>query len=271
MKPINMKPTRTKSNASARCALLFATILAINTPIAAQIINIEAQRIPGTNDSTRWYGTLRGAANLVKVREQSLLLHAEARTQWRAGRKIALLLLNSDFLRAGNNNFTNAHFAHLRYNYHLWRSVTVEAFGQVQQNRLLLLRARALAGTGLRWRPYRSASGKSRAYLGASLMQEWNTFVGTEAPARYLRSSMYASITLRTNAGALLQGTAYYQPVLGLASNYRFSTEWALELPLIGKKLAFSSSFNVGLDNALPAAAPLRTYAWRNGIVWRLI
>lgn len=246
-------------------ALLF---LAQALQTAAQIINIEELRITGTNDSTRWYGSLKAAANLSKVQQQSLLLHAESRTQYRRDRHIALLLLNSDLLRAGNSDFTNAHFAHLRYNFHMLENFTWEVFSQMQWNRLLLIERRTLGGSGLRYRVFRSKNGKNRLYFGSALMFEENRFLQNFGQREWWRVSNYSTLTLRSPQKALFQTTVYWQPQIGFIKNHRFSTEILLEMPIL-KHLSCSTDFSFSIDKGLPEIAPLRTYAWRNGLTWR--
>ena len=130
--------------------------------LSAQVVNIEEERITGTNDSTHWYGYLRGNAALVKVKEQSLQMQGQAKVQFKRDPHLTLLLLNLNLLRAGGNDFTRQAFAHLRYNYKLSRTWTWEVFAQLQTNPLQQLQQRSLVGAGPRWRLFKSADGRQR-------------------------------------------------------------------------------------------------------------
>lgn len=244
--------------------------LLISLSLHAQIVNIEEMRITGTNDSLRWYGALKGAFVLTKVKEQTMRLHGESRVQYKRRRNIWLLLLNADFLRAGGQDFSNAAFVHLRYNYKIRTPLSWEVYGQQQTNRLLLIRSRTLLGTGLRQRFFVNRRQNSRLYLGTAWLYEQNYFVENYGQQAWQRWSNYVSITLRQQkTGTVLQGTTYWQPAFSDFRNYRFSTEWSLELPL-GKHLRFSTDFAYSIDQGLPNAAPLGIYNWQNGLVWRL-
>ena len=253
-----------------KALLPLGLFLMFGSRICGQIVNIEEMRITGTKDSLRWYGALKGAFAIAKVQEQTLRLHGESRVQYKHRRHVWLLLLNADFLRAGGRAFSNAAFAHLRYNYKLRTPLSWEVFTQQQTNRLLLIKSRTLIGTGLRRRFFVSRRQNSRLYLGTAWLYEHNYFVENYGQQTWQRWSNYVSITLRQQkTGAMLQGTTYWQPAFSDFRNYRFATEWSLELP-IGKHLRFSTDFAYSLDRGLPNAAPLGTYNWQNGLVWRL-
>ncbi len=237
--------------------------------LPAQVVNIEEERITGTNDSVRWYGYLRGSASLVKVKQQSLQLLGQTKVQFKRDPHLTLLLLNLNLLRAGGKDFTRQAFAHLRYNYKISPTWTWEAFAQLQTSPLQQLRQRSLLGSGPRWRVFKSADGRQRVYLGAAWLWEQNQFSESDAPQAWHRSSNYVSATLRIGKQSALITTTYWQPVWGLIRNYRLSTEWLLKIALT-KKLSFTLDFSYSVDKNLPAGAPKETYAWLNGVSWQL-
>lgn len=243
--------------------LLFPTLL------TAQIVNIEDQRITGTNDSVRWYGQLRLGANLVKVKDQILQINTTARVEYKQERNLVLLLLDGKFLRAGSQDFNNAGFSHLRYNYKLTEVLVWEAYAQAQYNRLLLIRLRALAGNGLRVRLFKDPPGKNRIYAGFAYLYEYNQFLEGNEDRDWHRLSSYLSATFRPGDGVLLVTTTYFQPQVDRFSNFRFSSEWRLALP-VGKRLTFTSDFSWSVDRSLPSGAPQSTYSWLNGLTFRL-
>ena len=237
----------------------------LHTHLSAQIVNIEERRISGTNDSTYWYGTLRLGANMVKVKEEVVRFKGTGQIQYKKGRSMTLLLADGNFLRAGNKDFNKKLFGHLRFNYKLGETLTSEAFVQGQYNKLLLLRLRALVGTGLRFRFLKSMDGQQRVYGGMAYIYEANRFLEEIPDRNWHRLSTYVSFTFHPWEGVKLINTTYFQPVLSDFGNYRFATEWRLDTPL-GKKMTFFTDFSMSIDQSLPVGAPTNTYAWLNGV-----
>lgn len=252
--------------------LLFVLLLCATggKRLRGQIVNIEDLRIQTTNDSTRWYGTLRAAFNYTKVQQTVYQWQADSRIQYKRQRHIGLLLLNYNLLKAGNNDFLNSAFAHLRYNYNLTDSWVWEVYGQMQTNRLILIRNRNLVGTGLRKRLLLSADKRSRLYLGASWMWERNEFLEEPRQLSWNRLSTYISVSLRPpDSKIAFVATNYWQPVVGLIKNYRFLSDWALVMP-IHRKLNFTLNFTFTREIGLPEGAPVETVNWRNGLLLTL-
>jgi hypothetical protein len=233
------------------------------------VVNIEEQRITGTNDTTHWYGHLRGGMALAKVQQQSLQLHGQVKVQYKSDPHLTLLLLNINLLRAGNQDFARQAFAHLRYNYKLNKIWTWEAFLQTQTSPIQFLEQRNLVGSGFRCRLLKSKDGRQRIYLGSAWLWEQNKFTADYGRSNRHRSSNYLSTTLRPSKQVTLIQTTYWQPVLGYIRNYRLSSEWLLKIDLT-KKLAFTVDFDYTIDKNLPPGAPAETFAWRNGISLQL-
>lgn len=236
--------------------------------LSAQIVNIEEQRITGTNDSVHWYGHLRLGANFVKVQEEIMQLNANAQVEHKMGKSLLLFLMDARFLRAGGTDFNNAGFAHLRYNRKLTDPLSIEFFTQAQYNHLLFIELRALVGGGLRYRIFKSANGKNRVYAGAAYLFEHNQFTDETEDRHWHRLSSYLSFTFRPWPGVTLVSTTYFQPKITYWPNHRFATEVRLDTPL-GKKLSFFTDFSLQADTALPADAPVNTYAWQNGLTYK--
>lgn len=244
---------------------LIITLLFFTVAATAQIVNIEERRITGTNDTTHWYGSLRLAANVNKVKDQVLQFNSTGHVQYKNGRSLTLLLLDANFLRAGNKDFNQSAFAHLRYNFDLTRPLVAEAYLQAQFNKLLLIELRALAGAGLRFRLFKSQDGNQRIYGGLAYLIEQNKFLEGIPAKTWHRASAYLSFTFRPWPDVKLVNTTYYQPTLLRFSKPRISTEWRLDMPL-GKKLSFFSDFRFSVDKSLPVEAPGTVYVWMNGV-----
>ncbi len=248
---------------------LFITIAYLSgQSLQAQIVNIEERRIKGTNDSTYWYGSLRLGSNISKVRDQILQFNATGHVQYKKDKSLTLLLLDGNFLRAGNEDFQESAFSHLRFNYSLKENMIAELFVQAQFNKLLLIDLRTLGGAGLRFRLFKSKDGGQRVYFGTAYLYEKNEFSEGISDRNWHRLSSYVSFTLQPAEGVKLVSTTYFQPTLSDLANYRFSTEWRLDTP-IGKKLSFFSAFSYSRDRALPVEAPISIYAWLNGLAFK--
>ncbi len=250
---------------------LFLLALALWPMVStAQIINIEDMRIKNTADTVAWSGSLKGSVAWMKIAQTSTLMHGEARVQHKHARSLSLFLLNSNLLRVADDDFQNAHFAHLRHTRRFTDDLSWEAFGQLQYNRLLILRSRALAGAGLRYRLLRKALAKHRCYLGTALMPEWNTYLDDTPKQQFLRQSNYLSVTFRLNGQSRLTSTTYYQPAWSDWKNHRLSTEWNLEFDF-NKRFAFQTEVTYSKDGSLPAKAPFEVYQVRNGLTVKLL
>ena len=222
-----------------------------------------------TNDSVSWYGRLTGTGNLTRVRKQSLLINIAGTVEYKNKRHLTLALLNLRLIRAGQEDFSRDAFAHLRYNYKLSKILIWEAYTQIQSSPIQLLQQRRLIGTGLRLRFFQSPNGRQHIHLGSSVMFEQNKFSEEPDWQGLYRSSNYFALALRTKNQFSIVSTAYWQPVLGLIKNYRFSSESVVSIK-ITRKLAFNTVFYYNIDKNLPANAPLETYGWRNGVTWEL-
>ncbi|MEI6408257.1 MAG: DUF481 domain-containing protein [Bacteroidota bacterium] len=249
--------------------LLLLPLLCCANILCAQIVNIEEMRISGTVDTLHWYGAINAAFDATKVQESTSDFHADVKIQYKKKRNIFLLLLNSEVLRAGDQDFVNTAFAHLRYNYKMTPKLSLECYVQQQSNRLLLMQSRSLAGIGLRRRIFTNDLKFLRLYLGSAYLFENNVFTENYGSKNWNRISNYLSFTLRSDKyKTVLNSTTYWQPAIGMIKNYRLSTSWSLALP-IGKHLSFNTSFSYSVDRGLPQAAPLEVYNWQNGLGWQ--
>lgn len=200
-------------------ARLLPVLIALNlcsAAASAQIVNIEDLRIRETNDSVNWYGSIGAGFNYVRIREEALQLSFDSRAQYKKDRHLALCILNAALLRAGSQDFNNNAFAHLRYNFKFSSNWVFEAYAQIQQNRLILLRRRTLSGAGIRWKTWKSSDRVPLSlYLGASLMYEENVFKDEEPILFTTRASAYVSWSYRFNERVSLFSTTYFQPTIG--------------------------------------------------------
>lgn len=249
--------------------IILLLLIVRSEKIAGQIVNIEEQRITRTNDSVHWYGSLKTAFSFSRVQEPALQWSVESHVQYKKDKHLALLLLSYNLVKAGNEDYVNSAFAHLRYNYKLTNPLVLEGFTQLQTNKLLYIQTRLLFGTGLRRRFFLSSDERNRLYIGASCMWEQNNFVGESDLQSWYRFNSYISATFRFGKKFILTNTNYWQPVIGTIKNYRFLSDWTMILP-ITKRLGFTLDFTYTKEIGLPVDAPSYTIFWKNGLLWAL-
>jgi Protein of unknown function, DUF481 len=219
------------------------------------------------NDSITLKGYVDMAFNVFKNDKKLITVNSNTQFEKVYRKHLFLLISGYNLVKAGNSNFLNDGYGHLRYNYEVSKNVTWEAFTQGQYNERTRSRIRALAGTGARFKF--QLTEKQRFYLGTALMFEHNQFSDI-TPRQYdMRLSNYLSFSLAISDKIKLNNTTYFQPILTDLGNFRVSSQ-GNALFQITKKLIFKVSGNLILDRdvRLPPSVPDLIYAWTNGLRW---
>ena len=250
-----------------RIVFIVFSIFGFSVAAKAQIINIEEKRIRAAQDSVHWYGDIEFGASVAQVQKQVLQFRVAAQVEYKNGKHLWLSLSDYNLLRAGGLAFDNAAFQHLRYNYKLTEQKTWEVYGQLQNNKLQLIDLRALLGTGLRLRAYKSKSGKNRIYIGTSLLFEHNKFK-SRSTQDYLRLSNYVSLTFQTPTFKF-SSTTYYQPDISNFISARMAIQNSLSFSL-SKRLELKITAKATYDDTVPNGINHLTYSLENGLKLRL-
>ncbi len=235
--------------------------------VQAQIINIEDKRIK-TKDSIHWYGDIGLSMTAIQVNKSVLTLRGNAQIEYKKNRHLWLSLSDYALLKAGSESFENAAFQHFRYNYKLKDALSLEFYTQVQSNKVQHIRSRVLAGTGIRWRIYKSKNKKSRLYFGIAYMPEYNVFKN-QTSLYFHRLSNYLSATYDSGKNFKISSNTYYQPDLQQLSQARLSTQNTLSFKF-NRHLSFKIDFTLGYDYTLPNNIEPVFYTWSNGLKWEL-
>lgn len=229
----------------------------------SQVINIESKRF--LNDTNGLVGRVDLQLNINQNVQQVLQSGINVHVQYRKNKTRLLLISDLAFIKAGQQNFVNAGYQHIRYNYKVLPKVTWEAFVQAQYNRVLLLESRYAGGTGPRVRLVKTT--KFRLYGAVLYLYE----VEKRIPETFLqynhRASNYVSLSWTLKSAELI-GTVFYQPNLRDFSDYRMAGDVALELN-ITSKLLFKSALNFLYDTRQPVGVPALTYLLRNGLSYK--
>jgi hypothetical protein len=228
----------------------------------SQIINIEDKRSEFT-DSVQWHERLDLGFNLVKNTKVISTITAAAQLEFVFNKKLLLSLTRVNFVKAGDENFVNEAFQHIRYNSRLTRGLVYELFAQIQYNELANVKLRALAGTGLRFKLIKKE--KQKAYWGVSYMYEYDEESEEDIVHQDSRLSTYLSFSLNPSPIVRIASTSYYQPLFAEFNDFRLSSETSAIFEF-NRRLSFRTTYRVTYDSRAARGAPTTTYALINGL-----
>lgn len=234
----------------------------------AQIVNIEDKRVFRT-DTVGWFGQLDFGLNLVKNKTTVTTIKGSGRLDFLHHKHSAFSLTDYSFVRAGQEQFVNQGFQHLRYNYALSEHSVVEAFIQAQYNERIRIKLRTLSGTG--WRYQLARKEREKAFLGIAYMYEYEAIADTTIIHRNHRLSSYLSFNWQVSPFFTISNTSYYQPVITDFDNYRINTATHIQLNLT-ERLLLKSSFSLTYDSKLSeevVGIPATIFNFINGLSWR--
>jgi putative salt-induced outer membrane protein YdiY len=229
----------------------------------AQVINIENRRF--LNDTDGFVGKVDMNFSINQNVEQVMSFGSNIHAQYVKKRHRILAIGDLSFIKAAKQDFVNAGYQHLRYNYKLTGRLTWEAFVQAQYNKVLLLDRRYLAGTGPRFKVVKKEA--IRLYLGLLYMREYQSQNNDSIKGWYHRLSGYFTFTY-TFQKMDFTNTTFFQPNIEELADYRIASDSALELA-INNHFNFKAGFNLLYDIRQPKGIPALTYALRNGLSFK--
>jgi hypothetical protein len=235
----------------------------------AQIINIESKRFQ--NDTVRFKGQLNfsGSYNQndttwVANLSSSLLLQFRTKK-----RKDTFILFGGYDLAATNRRLlNNSGFGHVRHIHKFKQSwLRLETFLQAQNNVLLKIKFRGLAGSGLRFRLFNKE--KLKLNLGTSVMYDAEIDYG-EQFEQIPRGNAYLSFNYASDNSAIeIIVVNYYQPnLLKPGKDFRFNTQASLIIRA-GKKLEIPLNTQFLYDSSPPQGVRKQSINGSLGITWK--
>ena len=245
--------------------LLFLLLWLSSQQAVAQIVNVEDKRSQFT-DSIQWVEQLELGANLTKNKQEVFSLNGKAQIEFVYYDKTLLSLTNFNFVKAGDQNFVNEGFQHLRYNSKIKNWLTFELFGQVQYNERANIAIRALAGTGFRYRIFHKE--KDKAYIGTSYMYEFEEESEADIEHNNHRLSTYFALSWQPQSNIKIASTSYYQPLFTNPKDYRLSSQTAVIFSF-SKRLDFKTTFSIIYDSRAAVGAPKTIYRFLNSLRYR--
>ena len=228
----------------------------------AQIVNVESKRPGATQEG--WHGNVNLNFSFTRNTSDIYSYGARNNVQYLEDRHRLLVLTDLSRVSAGDDDFINNGYEHIRYNLEFGRkrNFAFEAFQQAQFNSIQKIRFRHLTGLGLRWNVTENDSLK--LWLGSLPMFEYEE-VTTGVIERNFRKSSYLLFFFTLPKGLEFQTINYYQPRIDDFSDYRLSHTSTLEFGLL-TWLRFNVSFNLLYDSRVPEGVPDLIFSLRNGV-----
>ena len=246
--------------------LLLLSVCFGESPLA-QVVNIERMRLDSREPG--WSGNIGGNLDLTRNQRSVFNVGTNANVQHRRDSTVVFAVAQTGLIKASGQNFANFAFAHLRYTRSLTRHLALEAFGQLQQNRVNGIQNRSLLGGGVRTLVFDEPGGTG--YFGFLVVREREREVVDSIPLhRDTRVSAYVagSYTPETAPWITIANTTYFQPRVGRFSDIRIATDWTMEVRL-RQNLNLTTTFNLVYDARPPVGLERSTYALRNGLRFR--
>ncbi len=242
--------------------LLLASCFGASLP--AQVVNIERLRLDSRKPG--WSGSVGANLDLTRNQRSVFNVGTNANTQYRRDSNLFLFVSQTGLIKASGQQFQNFAFGHLRYTRNVTRFLAVEAFGQLQQNRVNGIQNRSLLGAGVRTLVFERPNGAG--FFGFLVVREREREVVDSIPLhRDTRVSAYVagSYTPESAEWITIANTTYFQPRIGRFSDIRISTDWNLQIRL-RQNLSLVTTLNLVYDAVPPVGLETTTYALKNGL-----
>ena len=243
----------------------FFLVFFLSLNASAQIVNIERQRLNA--DTNGLFGDADLSLRAVKVTQPLWSFSQNAQVVYRHDRHQVFLIENLLFIKSPGSSFANSGFLHLRYQNPAERMLMFESFFQMQFNKLLKVQYRQLLAAGGRLEVL-SRNNTNKMFLGAALMNEYEVVQNREQVNFDLRMNYYMALRLKFLDRLEWNSTTYYQPKLGLAGDFRISTENSV-LFNISSQVQFKFELSLFYDAVPPPGVTKDTYSILNGIRYK--
>jgi hypothetical protein len=229
----------------------------------AQVINIENKRF--LNDTNGFIGRSDLNFNVIQNAQQIISLGVNVHLQYQYNKHRFLAISDIAFIKAAQTDFVNNGYQHLRYSYKINHHLTWESFTQAQNNLVLKLNRRYLAGTGPRLKIFKKKN--FRLYTAALYMYEYQVQDNESITQYNHRLSSYITFNIGYNKFDF-SNTTFYQPLLTDLSNYRIASDSNLDIILTGR-FNFRVGFNILYDVNQPPGIPALVYTLKNGLSFK--
>ena len=230
-------------------------ILLFPSFIFSQIINIETKEESNKN-------VLSGATEIEfdynKSTETDWEFINSSYLRWNIDFMTILFINEIDLNRAGDEDFANDGFQHLRISYHINDNLAIESFIQNQHDLVHNIENRKLAGLGL------SKAFSKLGIVGFSTFYEHEELVGDVINYDF-RLNFYNRLIFEIFEKLTFSNVLYFQPKLEDFFDFRLALEATLIIPL-SEKLSFNNSLSLSHDSSPAFEIPNTTYQFKNSL-----
>ncbi len=228
----------------------------------AQVVDIERQRL--NSEENGLSGSLNLNGSYLDNDKVIYTLNILSNSQYRLDNNFFLLIGDYKISRSSDTDFQDAAFLHLRYNRSLTKTVTLEAFTQIQDDKISLLKYRFLSGVGGRIALVNNES--LLLNIGAIPMYEFEELLDAASTTHQnIRISQYTSFVFKISESADLYATTYYQPIYNEWNDFRLHNESRVVV-VLSEKMSLNISNTYSWDSNPPSEAPKKRINLKVGL-----
>lgn len=240
---------------------LFLSFFGYSYLTYAQVVNVESQRIE--TDTIGWAGSLLGEFTLAKDVEQVFSANLGAHVQFKTPKNLYFLLGDYAFLKGSDKKYIDNTFFHFRYNHTFTPTLRLEAFTQLQNNKITKIDTRFLAGFGPRIKM--KTPEKWKMYLGILGMYEYEKeLTEQQGIHKDFRNSTYFSFSFKPNKIITLSSTTFYQPLIRDFGDFRILNQEDMSLA-ITQQLSVVLAWNYVFDSDPVIGVPESNFTFKTG------
>lgn len=242
--------------------IFYLFLMSFTTILNAQVINIEKQR---KDKDKSFYGNVRASLQYQESNTSLWRTSINGDIYLRMKKHLLMSFTNWDYFRSGKDQLQNFGFEHLRYNWMIDSTFTIEVFGQYQFDDFRNIEYRALGGAGVRIDLFVNDS--IRWFTGLSGMYEDRFFTYEGTGQHHWRINLYTNLNWDLSSNVNLSGIIYYQPAVDDFSDHNISAEARFKIDLI-QKLKFYVSGTLTYETNPPEGTSNLYTVIKNGISW---
>ncbi len=245
-----------------RAAILSVLSFLTITKGYGQVVDIERQR--NSDESKALSGEVDIKGTYLDNVEVIYTFALGGNIQYSSGQNVFLSIADIKITKSESVDFQDAAFLHFRYNRIMTDLITLEAFTQIQDDKISKLKYRFLTGAGARITLTKDS--KFRAFAGVLPMYEFEEIDDASSTInKAVRISQYLNMSLDLSDNSSIYTTTYFQPVWNGWSDARLHNETKLEFD-ITDKLNFNITNTYSWDAEPPAGAPERKLELKLGL-----
>lgn len=221
----------------------------------SQVVNVENRR---QSDSQGLSGTIEFSFDYNDSEQINWEFNNTSHLQWDNNSWSFLLLNEINLDRAGEVDFENDGFQHIRISYHLNKTYSHESFIQNQFDPVRKIDNRKLFGSGMRIRLSESN------YLGVSSFYEIENLTNNNIN-KDIRLGSYLQLDYNISENIHLLSTTYYQPNMKKFKDFKTSSQTQLNFEF-KKGFSFINSIEMIYDSCPAIGVKTFSYSFQNGV-----